>query len=393
MKPRVLIVPTWYPSQNHPLDGIFVQDQVQVLSKEFDVAVLYAKLIHLKAYLKEGIPKASEGYEEKVFTRRDYGFAVPRFRKQWYGALSKIALENFGRLMSHWGKPDLIHAHLTLPGGWIASRLKNEYSIPFILTEHSGPFSMHLGNRYQRDIVAETLRICDRVIAVSPFMKMQMQNWVDERKVEVIGNVIRTEFFRVAHLSPVGTFGPKRILFIGIMKKQKGLSYLIKACKALLDSGERNFVLYLGGDGELRPQLENEARKLGLGRHCVFLGIMDRETVREWMQRCDFFVLPSLHETFGIVVAEAMACGKPVIATRCGGPEFTVTPESGILVQPGDITGLKEAMHLLITQPSRFHPEVIRNSVTSRFGVDVFLSRMSKVYEEVIGKDKDLRQA
>jgi glycosyltransferase involved in cell wall biosynthesis len=77
-----------------------------------------------------------------------------------------------------------------------------------------------------------------------------------------------------------------------------------------------------------------------------------------------------------------------VIATRCGGPEFTVTPESGILVQPGDITGLKEAMHLLMTQPNRFDPEVIRNSVTSRFGVDVFLSRMSNVYEEVLGKQK-----
>jgi glycosyltransferase involved in cell wall biosynthesis len=115
---------------------------------------------------------------------------------------------------------------------------------------------------------------------------------------------------------------------------------------------------------------------------------MGRETVRDWMQRCDFFVLPSLHETFGIVVGEAMACGKPVIATRCGGPEFIVSAESGIIVQPGDITGLREAMHLFITQPNRFDPEVIRESVKSRFGVEVFLARISKVYEEIIGRNR-----
>jgi glycosyltransferase involved in cell wall biosynthesis len=388
MKPKVLIVPTWYPSQNHPLDGIFVQDQVQVLSREFDVAVLYAKLIHLKPYLREGIPKPSEGYEEKVFTRRDYGFAYPRLYRQWFGALSRIGLRAFRRLISTWGKPDLIHSHIVLPGGWIGATLKKEYSIPLILTEHSSPFSIHLGSSYKRELVQDTLEACDKVIAVSPGMQVQMKGWVSEEKTEVIGNVIRSDFFKIKGRTQDANSGPKTMLCVCIMKEQKGLLNLIKACRELLDSGQKDFTLYLGGDGELRPQLQDEAKRLGLGGHCVFLGIMDRETVREWMQRCDFFVLPSLHETFGIVVAEAMACGKPVIATRCGGPEFTVTPESGILVQPGDITGLKEAMHLLMTQPNRFDPEVIRNSVTSRFGVDVFLSRMSNVYEEVLGKQK-----
>jgi glycosyltransferase involved in cell wall biosynthesis len=217
---------------------------------------------------------------------------------------------------------------------------------------------------------------------------MQMKGWVSEEKTEVIGNVIRTDVFKIKERNQDNISGPKKILSICIMSVQKGLSNVIKACKGLLDSGEKNFTLYLGGDGELRPQLEREAKRLGLGEHCVFLGSMGRETVRDWMQRCDFFVLPSLHETFGIVVGEAMACGKPVIATRCGGPEFIVSAKSGIIVQPGDITGLREAMHLFITQPNRFDPEVIRESVKSRFGVEVFLARISKVYEEIIGRNR-----
>ena len=388
MKPKVLIVPTWYPSKNHPLEGIFVQDQAQVLSREFDVAVLFSKLIHLKTYLKEGMPKASEGFEETVFIRRDYGFACPGFSKQWFGTNSRMAIGAFDKLVSEWGKPDIIHSHVVLPGGWIGAKLKERYSIPLILTEHSSPFSVHLEGPYKRDLVQETLGACNKVIAVSPGMQMQMKGWVSEEKTEVIGNVIRTDVFKTKERNQDNISGPKKILSICIMSVQKGLSNLIKACKGLLDSGEKNFTLYLGGDGELRPQLEREAKRLGLGEHCVFLGSMGRETVRDWMQRCDFFVLPSLHETFGIVVGEAMACGNPVIATRCGGPEFIVSAKSGIIVQPGDITGLREAMHLFITQPNRFDPEVIRESVKSRFGVEVFLARISKVYEEIIGRNR-----
>ena len=156
MKRKVLIVPTWYPSKNHPLDGIFVQDQAEVLCKEFDVAVLYPKLVHLRTFLKEGIPKISVGFEERLFVLRDYGFAFPCYWKQWYGTLSKIALGQFKKLIAQWGKPDLIHAHIVLPGGWVAAKLKQRSSIPLVLTEHSSPFSMHLGSRYSQRLVQET---------------------------------------------------------------------------------------------------------------------------------------------------------------------------------------------------------------------------------------------
>jgi glycosyltransferase involved in cell wall biosynthesis len=388
MRRKVLIIPSWYPSKNHPLDGIFVQDQAQVLCRQFDVAVLYPKLVHVKAFLKREILRSTTDFEDKIFILRDYGFAVPRFRKQWYGTLSKIALGEIERLISQWGRPDLIHAHIVLPGGWVAAKLKERYSIPLVLTEHSSPFSMHLGSRYNRRLVQETLKACDKVIAVSWGMKMQMKDWVDEEKIEIIGNVIRTDYFRIETNSFNGPLGPKRILCVSIMKKQKGLSNLLKACKGLLDSGEKDFILYLGGEGEIRSQLEREVVDLGLSDHCLFLGVLNREKVRDWMQRCDFFVLSSLHETFGIVVGEAMACGKPVITTQCGGPEFIMTPDSGILVQPGDIDGLKKAMRMIITRLSQFDSNVIRESVRSRFGEEAFLLKIGKVYNEVMEQSK-----
>jgi glycosyltransferase involved in cell wall biosynthesis len=78
-----------------------------------------------------------------------------------------------------------------------------------------------------------------------------------------------------------------------------------------------------------------------------------------------------------------MACGKPVISTKCGGPEFVVTPETGILVPPADSEGLANAMEGFMTGKYKFEPTKIRESVKSRFGENAFLENISRVYEEV----------
>ena len=104
------------------------------------------------------------------------------------------------------------------------------------------------------------------------------------------------------------------------------------------------------------------------------------------MQSCDVFVLPSLHETFGIVLGEAMSCGKPVIATRCGGPEFVVTDDSGCLVDVADPAALAEVMSRFIDGRLTFDSESVRSSVVSRFGVDSFLRQTSDLYQRLWAK-------
>jgi glycosyltransferase involved in cell wall biosynthesis len=111
--------------------------------------------------------------------------------------------------------------------------------------------------------------------------------------------------------------------------------------------------------------------------------MLDPPGVRHWMRQCDVFVLPSLQETFGIVLGEAMSCGRPVIATRCGGPEFVVTPETGILVDAADPAALADAMQHFIQGKGKFDPEKIRQSVKDRFSTEAFLDTVTAVYEQV----------
>jgi glycosyltransferase involved in cell wall biosynthesis len=88
-----------------------------------------------------------------------------------------------------------------------------------------------------------------------------------------------------------------------------------------------------------------------------------------------------LHETFGVVLGEAMACGKPVISTRCGGPEFVVNEETGVMVDVANPQEMADAMADFISGRVSFAPEAVRNSVVSRFSPEVFVRKVTAIYE------------
>jgi glycosyltransferase involved in cell wall biosynthesis len=144
-----------------------------------------------------------------------------------------------------------------------------------------------------------------------------------------------------------------------------------------------SFELVLGGDGPDRQKLEQLAQSLNVSKYLHFLGGLNREQVRDRMQKCDVFVLSSLHETFGVVVGEAMACGKPVISTRCGGPEFIVNEENGVLVDVADPQALAGAMADFIEERVSFDPQKVRASVVDRFSPEAFVRNITAVYDRL----------
>jgi len=268
-----------------------------------------------------------------------------------------------------------------LSAGWSAWKLSRRHGIPIVLTEHSSPFSMHLGTELSRRLVRETLNGVNQVIAISPALAEQILEFQPGLDIEIIGESVRTDFF-----VPVGGVDKqnakaKSFFVAARLAEQKGLNHLLEAVHILLRNGLNSFELVIGGDGPDRLKLENLAKTLGVNGHCQFLGALNREQVRDRMQQCDVFVLSSLHETFGVVLAEAMACGKPVISTRCGGPEFVVNEETGVLVDVGKPEQMAEAMADFITGRISFKPEAVRNSVVSRFSPEVFVRNVSAVYE------------
>jgi glycosyltransferase involved in cell wall biosynthesis len=169
------------------------------------------------------------------------------------------------------------------------------------------------------------------------------------------------------------------------ISKQKGIDHLLEAI-ALWNPPAEKFEFRIGGDGTQRVQYQAKAIALGLSDRVKWLGAVSRDKAPELFQQCHIFVMPSRHETFGVVYAEAIACGKPIIATRCGGPEFIVNEGNGLLVDVGDVPALSLAMQKMAANWSHYKPTAIRQDFDKRFSRLAVVSHLRSLYNEVLKK-------
>jgi len=134
----------------------------------------------------------------------------------------------------------------------------------------------------------------------------------------------------------------KIILSVGNLMEVKGHTYLIDAMSEVVRERE-DILCLIVGRGELKHKLEKKISASGLEQYVRLIGGRPHGEIPLWMNACDLFVLPSLRESFGIVQVEAMACGKPVVATRNGGSEEIVIPgKTGLLCDAADPFSLAE---------------------------------------------------
>lgn len=402
---KILVIPSWYPTADMPVSGIFIRVQAKCLARRFEVTVLTPRFPSRadKLRLRWG-PRLIRENDEGIKIWRYRKLSIPTIRR-WipflqapdhvlilraYRQFTAAVRRGFRRFVGEQGLPDIIHAHVVLPAGWIAVELGKEFGVPVVLTEHTEPFQVHLATARQRTLVKDILTRADRLIAVSPTLRDTMLAFCPEAKIEVLGNLIDAEFFTPGPPSP--SERSFRFFCLALLTERKGLKYLLQAVQMLRSKGFENFEVHIGGDGPERHLLEQLAEDLGVCNRCRFLGMLDRARVREEMRACDVFVLPSLGETFGIVLGEAMACGKPVLSTRCGGPQDVVTPETGVLVDPANAQELAEAMAGFLNGRYSFQPYSIRDSVVRRFGENTFLDNIEMVYTDLIGQRMEARK-
>jgi glycosyltransferase involved in cell wall biosynthesis len=141
------------------------------------------------------------------------------------------------------------------------------------------------------------------------------------------------------------------VVSVGRFVAYKGYDHLLEAAR-LLQADRPDVEWVIAGDGELRSELEARCRRLGLDRQVHFLGW--RDDLPDVLSLADLFVSPAVGEHFGRVLIEAMAMGKPVVATASGGvPEIVVDGETGVLVAPADPAALAGAVRALLADPAR----------------------------------------
>lgn len=174
------------------------------------------------------------------------------------------------------------------------------------------------------------------------------------------------------------------ILCIAHLRELKGIDVLLRAAAPLLRTDPALSVV-LAGDGPLRGELQGLAASLGIGDRTRFLGTKGALEIAGLLHRCEVLVLPSRAESFGIVLLEAMASRKPVIATSVGGiPEIVEHAKSGLLVEPDDPASLTEALRAVLTngELKKMLAENGRARMMERFT----LQRHGEAYEKALSE-------
>ena len=299
-----------------------------------------------------------------------------------FDRLVNVHRKNIDRAAKELGPIDLIHAHVSYPAGYLASLLGKELDIPYLITEHMGPFPFE---RYKQNglptpEIDVAIKNADQVIAVSEALSNQMQAY-GYKEPRVIPNMVDEEAFKPEIIVEKDT--SFRFFTLCSLEKAKGVEDLLYAIAIWKPSKKRVHFL-IGGDGEDREEFLQLSEKLGVQDYVTWLGTVKRNEVPGYLNACNAFVMPSHIESFGIVFAEAIACGKPVIATKCGGPEMIVNEINGRLVPVKDPDALAESLKWMVENSDSFDPKTIRADFEKRFSRQAVSKQISELYNSVL---------
>lgn len=285
----------------------------------------------------------------------------------------------------------LIHAHFIYPEGVIAARLGRRLGLPVISTEHAlwQPW-LDQWPAVRRQVLNAIPAIA-RVTAVSEAVRASIEAVAgDAARTALLPNVVDETVFRAPR--PDEAWDLDQLLFVGAVRRVKGLDVLIQAMPHLLERrpglrllvlGEAFYAQWRRDERAVRGQVE----ALGLSARVTFAGRATPAEVAAAMRRSALLIVPARRESFSVVAVEALASGTPVVATRCGGPEDFLTHQTGALVEPDDPLALAEAIEETLQRRPGFDRLALRREVVERFGWAAATARMERLYAEVLQHD------
>jgi glycosyltransferase involved in cell wall biosynthesis len=278
---------------------------------------------------------------------------------------------------------DVLHTHGYKADiyGWMAAR---PHRFALVATCHNWPDP----NPFMRAYAAldrRALRSFDRVAAVSDSVAaILLGSGVAAEKLSVIPNGVDVERFAAARATLQPPPATQIVGFVGRLVEAKGGGILLRAARTVLAAcPETLFVL--AGDGPLRAGWEALAERSGICKRVLFLGV--RNDMPGVYASLDMLVLPSWEEASPMCVLEAMAAGKPIVATRVGAiPNLVIPGVTGFLVEPGDVPALSEAILKLLRDPAlaRRFGENGRLHVSRNFSAAAAAARYIELYDAAL---------
>ncbi|MCB0769628.1 MAG: glycosyltransferase [Flavobacteriales bacterium] len=381
--PHVLILPKWWPNPDDPQLGDFLRKQAIAVAQRTRATVLY-----VRGDKSPGSDWRTSVSEERGLWELHIHYpASDNPFTPWRKVLNFIrfrraVVQGWRRIVNERGRPELTHAHIMVRPALVAFWLKQRFGIPFLVSEQSSEYldgTFARKGRVHKGLVRFLMHRAGAISAVSAWLGDALVRFRLCEHYAVVPNVVPGLDRPLPPAGHPGNF----LIVADLVDRTKNVSGALRALERARRVDPR-IRLTVIGDGPDRRSLEELVQELSLEEHVKFLGRLPNSGVLDHLGSEAAVIVNSNVETFSVVTGEALAQGKPVIATRCGGPIAFINDGNGILIEVGDETALSQAMVELSTNAAHYSPAAIRESVSSRFSPEAVGHAFVELYYRVI---------
>ena len=381
---KILFVTRGWPSKANPMAGNYEAIQAKALAKRgVDVTVINMKTRSLLHIFKKEKVKAFDEDGVHVVQVEKGVLLLPNINLpyKWQACICELAFKRFFESYAKDHSFDVIHIH----SSYVAYRtvfLKKIFNIPLVITEHWSALNTYNISNSVKEQARISYKWADKVICVSRTLSESLMKNFNQKSV-VIHNMVSETFFKRSPQK--GNDGKIKFVGVGSLIPGKAFDILIKGFSGMADNS--NSELRIIGDGAEREQLQCLIENCHLQEKVFLVGLKKPEEVAELIESSDCFALTSKAETFGIVYIEAMAKGKPVIATICGGPENFVDETNGILIPVDDVKATTKALEEMQERCRRFDSEKIKKNCYDNFSEESIARKIIALYKNLLKEE------
>lgn len=372
-KKKICLVTNWYPTKVNPFQGLFFREQAIALSEYYDFVVLHYEYSWRRpqeiAYLR---------LDKKEYNITEYTAKISRLsinRKLHFDKIcEQLASENIDLFYSICGQSD----------GEETAKYANCFNKPYVVSEH-GPFPW-VGSLI-KDETKKSIENADLFLAISSdkIRQIMMQN-IKLPKIWYVGNMVDDSKFTYR---PSGN-EVKTFITVGANVFYKNYGMLIDTFNRLTEMTDVPFkLIVLGyqankGYSQDSKDLEDALHNSGFAEHIELIPYVPHDEMPDAFAKADAFVMTSIQEGQPVSAIEAGCCGLPIFSTRCGGVEDYVDDSIGRIVGLLESDMLARHIKDYLEGQITFDPQVVRNTIVSRFGKEQFIKNMMAAFESVM---------
>ncbi|MEJ8843918.1 glycosyltransferase [Lacibacter sp. H375] len=386
---KILWLCSWYPHSIDPYDGDFIERQAKALSAHTQVDLIH--VVQNFDFLKKETSLRTEEKQEGQLHSSVYFLPLTKttinffqkllFNKEYQSLYKKLIAD----YISKNGKPDLIHLHVPVKAGSVVVKMKKEYDIPFVVTEHSSAYFEHIPenyfnrNRYFRFITKQSFEEAVAVSSVSDWLLKRLNTLFNIMQTKLIRNVVDTSVFYPVEIKN----DRPRFIHVSMMHELKNVKGILHALAALKEKNVHWEMWFVG------PVLKENtalAQQLGISDQITWKGALSYRAVAECVRSADALVHFSNYENLPCVINEALCCGLPVISSNVGGIAELVNSSNGVLIAPGDVTTLTNTLEDFLQQKINYNKTEIAANAANQFNENIIGKQLLDWYQELLAK-------